>query len=91
MNSKMADKVPATAEFIKFVQQYEPPTASRPFTAETFKRTEDDLSRLTIQERNPRQYKYLPSQWTTRIPLAGRKSFKGPQAKDLIFYDSYNV
>ena len=93
MNTGIDSKAPKPAEVLPYVQQIAPPEVSQQLTSSSFAPAVPDtyLGYIPPQERDPKNYKHLPSPWTQRIPIAGKISHKGPQAKNVIFYDSYNV
>ena len=93
MNTGVESKAPKPYEVLPYVQQIAPPEVSQQLTSASFAPAEPDtyLGYIPPQERDPKNYKHLPSPWTQRIPIAGKISHKGHQAKNVIFYDSYNV
>jgi hypothetical protein len=86
MNTVMSSRAPAPGQFVEIVNTYERPELADVLTQETL-----HAQHIPPQEKVPREYRYLPPGWTGRIPQAGKLSFKGPSAKNVIFYDSYGV
>lgn len=46
-----------------------------------------NLGEIPVQELNPRNYKFVPSKWTQRIPAAGKLTYRSPSAYQVMFYD----